>query len=32
MDNVYNIFKTLFSEEEMSSIWSAVKKLIFIAG
>ena len=31
MDNVQNIFKTVFEEEEMSQIWSALKKVMFLA-
>lgn len=29
-DNVQNIFKTLFNEEEMSTNWSVIRKLLFI--
>ena len=29
-DNIKNIFNTLFCEEEMSSLWSTIKKLLFI--
>lgn len=31
IDNIHNILRTLFYEVEMSSIWSLIKKLIFLS-
>ncbi len=31
IDNLHNIFRTLYYEEEMSSIWSIIKKIIFLS-